>query len=348
MSTTHPAIVLLWGADRGAILAALARLRETLVGGEAAAMAAFNHERFEAPYLRSFVPVVRACAQMPMMTSQRLIELSDPEELGKHARGQPDGEVLPTGDPLAALLDYVAEPNPTSVLAITSTGLRSTSKLVKAAAASPHAEARRFELPNADEAASAIAAVARERGVRLDRDAADVLVRSAGVTMGEVVIAFNKALAHAGTTHVRVADVQAVVRDASEPDVFALTDAIGRGDTKQSLGMLAGLFTKGESDVGAAQRLFGLLVRHFRLLFTAHAAGRNAARALGLPPFIANKYVAQAQATDERRLRRAYAGLARLDDDFKGGSALGGRMPYLLLQRWILDVCEALPRTQPR
>ncbi|TPV92342.1 MAG: DNA polymerase III subunit delta [Myxococcales bacterium FL481] len=342
------AVLLLWGADRGAILQAAQEVREQLVGGDRAALAAFNHERFEAPYLRSFGPVVRACAQVAMGAPQRLVEVSDPEDLGKQARGQAEDDPTPSGDPQQTLLAYVATPNPSTLLLLTSTGLRANAKLVKAVQAHELGQARRFELPDARDAETAIQVLARDRGVELGHGAAQALVHNAGASLGEALVAFENALAHAGTNRIEVVDVAAVVHDETETDVFALSDAIGRGDARQALALLAQLFARGEGDVGTAQRTFGLLVRHFRLLFTAKASGRDAVPALGLPPFIAKKYVAQARGSDEPRLRRAYAGLTRLDDDFKGGSTLGSRLPYLLMQRWVLDVCGALPGTTPR
>ncbi|MEE9382170.1 MAG: DNA polymerase III subunit delta [Nannocystaceae bacterium] len=350
--STSAAVVLLWGPDRGAIRDALASLRASVLGEKGspgASLSAFNHERFDAPYIKSFLPVLRACGQMPMMADRRLVEVSDPEEVAKHAKGQDDdGSGRRSSDPLTELLAYIQSPNAAVVLVITSSGVKSTSKLVKAVQASGSGEVRRFEAPNQRAAVARLAQAALEQGRRIDGPAANALVQAVGTSWDELRVALDRALAHADDQQVGVHDVEAVVVDTSSADVFALTDAVGSGNTTRALQLLAAMFPRGEQDVGASQRLFGLLVRHLRLLFTAHVTGRDAPRALGLPPFIAHKYVDQARRTDDARLRVAYAGLARLDGDFKGNSSLGSRLPYLLLQRWILDVCGGLEHCEPR
>ena len=75
---------------------------------------------------------------------------------------------------------------------------------------------------------------------------------------------------------------------------------------------------------------------------------RDPAGALGIKPFAVRKLEEQAAGFDERRLRAAYAGLARLDADLKGGSKLAYESPYMAIQRWVLDTCLALPGVDPR
>ncbi|MEZ4451723.1 MAG: hypothetical protein R3B09_19815 [Nannocystaceae bacterium] len=147
---------------------------------------------------------------------------------------------------------------------------------------------------------------------------------------------------------VRLGDVQAVVTQSREADVFALTDAVGRGDVHEALRLLAVMFAAGEKETGAAMQLFALLTRHMRLLMTARAHGHDFGRVAGLPPFLVSKYEAQARGFSIDRLRATYAGLARLDSDLKGGSHVAYASPLMALQRWILDVCGALPGVERR
>jgi DNA polymerase III delta subunit len=90
-----------------------------------------------------------------------------------------------------------------------------------------------------------------------------------------------------------------------------------------------------------------MLLWQTRRLCTA-AFAHDPGRALNAKPFAVNKLRQQAARFDERRLRAAYAGLARLDADLKGGSKLAYESPYLALQRWVLDTCNALPGVDPR
>jgi DNA polymerase-3 subunit delta len=250
-----------------------------------------------------------------------------------------------------ALVEYCANPSPTTVLVITSTGLRANSKLVKAASKSTGGAAHRYEVPKDADASAQLVADAKGRGVELDRAAAAALVKAVGGAHAEVESAFERALAHAGRDRVTLDDVRAVVTDVRDANVFELTDAVGKGDVREALTVLARLFSGGEKDFGVGQRVFSMLLRQVRMVFAAKVARGNVAAALGVPPFIARKYEEQARRIDEARLRAAYRGLARLDAEFKGGekgSKLAYESPFLVLQRWILDTCGALPGTEPR
>lgn len=340
-------VILLWGDDRGAIHDELARVREQVLSGEGAVagMEAFNHERFDGPYTESVADVITACAQLPVMAQQRLVELSDPDSFGKHVGGEDAAAAMD------ALIEYCENPSPSTVLVITTTGLRANAKLVKAASKSAGAVARRHEVPKDEDAAASLVAEAKTRGVDLDRAAAVSLVKAVGGAHAEVESAFERALAHAGSSRVTLDDVRAVVTDVRDANVFELTDAVGRGDVRAALSVLARLFSGGEKDFGVGQRVFSMLLRQIRMVFAAKVARGNVASALGVPPFIARKYEQQAQRIDESRLRAAYRGLARLDAEFKGGergSKLAYESPFLVLQRWILDTCRALPGTEPR
>ena len=184
----------------------------------------------------------------------------------------------------------------------------------------------------------------------IDNDAARGLVAAVGKKQTELLEAIDRVVLYVGErSAITSADVGAVVAKTREADVFALTDAVGRGQHHEALSILAAMFRAGEKDASTSMRLFALLTRHMRLVFAAKFAPRGQAPAvLGLPPFIANKYLQQAGQFNEPRLRSAYAGLVRLDHDLKGGSYVAYQSPYMSLQRWILEVCQALPGVEPR
>jgi DNA polymerase-3 subunit delta len=337
-------VVLLWGEDRGAIAGHLERIRREVLMPEGVdtGLGAFNHERFDGPYLASIQPVLDACAQLPMMSARRLVECTSPEELGRQVPGSQDA-----ASALDALVAYVEAPAPTTTLVLTSSGLRSNSRLVKAASKGGRVTAIRCDLPGEAEAAQRVVGLARARGSELSPDVAGLLVQRVGPGLAQLEAALDRVLAYTDGRRPRRDDVIAVVRDEKEDFVFELTDAIGRGDGAQALTLLARVFAKGERDIGEAQRLFALLVRHVRNLYTAKIAGpQHAPAALGLPPFIARKVVDQAARATEENLRRAHLGLAALDLQLKGsaaGARLAQQAPMLQLQRWVMNVCGVLP-----
>lgn len=339
-----PDVVLLWGEDRGAITTHLERLRREVLmpDGVDTGLGAFNHERFDGPYLASIQPVLDACAQMPMMAARRLVECTSPDELGRQVPGSQDA-----ASALEQLIAYVEAPAPTTTLVLTSSGLRSNSRLVKATSKGGRVMAIRCDLPGEAEAAQRVVELSRARGADVSLNVAELLVQRVGAGLAQLETALDRVLAYTDGRRPTREDVAAVVRDEKEDFVFELTDAIGRGDGPLAMSLLARIFAKGERDIGEAQRLFALLVRHVRNLYTAKLVGpQQAPAALGLPPFIARKVVDQASRASEANLRRAHLGLAALDLQLKGsapGAKLAQQAPMLQLQRWVMNVCGMVP-----
>ena len=335
-------VYLLWGEDAAAIQAVIKELRDACFGADkpGAGLEAFNHERFDAPYVRTVGEVLTACSQMPMGAPRRLVELSGVDDMHKHVQAEGSKE-----QSHAALAEYLASPNPSCTLVISSDKLKGTSKLVKAAKKVAKGGAvveAKFGAMREEDAVSELEREARERGVRLGQGAASALVAAIGPIRAELVAALERAIAHAGGQAVGEDDVRAVVVGTREADIFSLTDAIGRRDHRRALAMLATMFRNGEKDTGQAMRVFSMLVWQMRRLCVAKFAD-DPERALGIKPFAVRKLEEQSRAFSDEDLQRAYASLATLDLQFKGGSKVAYHSPYLVLQRWILETCGALP-----
>jgi DNA polymerase-3 subunit delta len=352
-------IYLLWGDDRAALEAVLGALRDAVLrpGGVSTGMEAFNHEQFDAPYVGAAAEVLNACAQIPMMAPRRLVELSSPEDFGRHKRAEElYGDVKPLeskrDDAIDALIGYFDAPNPSTVFVLTSSGISGTSRLVKAAKNSTNVVERKFEPAGDREAVDELLAEARRLGIAVSPAGAQALVNAVGTSLSELLPALERAVAYAHGEHgeqverVERVHVEAVVASTREANVFDLTDAIGLGDHVRALEILARMFHTGEKDSGQANRLLGMLLWQTRRLCTLKFAP-DGGDALNLRGFGLRKLQDQARGFDERRLRAAYAGLARLDGDLKGGSKLAYESPYMALQRWVLDTCGALPQVDP-
>ncbi len=345
-------VYVLYGDEPAAIRAVVEQIRHAVIPPDDAAatsMAAFNHERFDGVDVRSASQVLEACQQIPMMSKHRLVELANPGDLGSKRAADEDAPTSTRDGAMAALAAYIANPSPTTVLVIHGSGIDGRSKLVNAAKKSGWAH----KFAGLERESDALDYVIGEIGRRqrsIDKDAARDLVASVGKKQTELLEAIDRVVLYIGERRaISIADVHAVVANTREADVFALTDAVGRGRHHEALSILLAMFRGGEKDAGTSLRLFALLTRHMRLVFAAKFAPRGQAPAvLGLPPFIANKYLQQAGQFNEPRLRAAYAALVRLDHDLKGGSYVAYQSPYMALQRWILEVCQALPGVEPR
>ncbi|MCA9661142.1 MAG: DNA polymerase III subunit delta [Myxococcales bacterium] len=345
-------VYLLYGDEPAAIREVVDAIREAIIPAKdatAQSMAAFNHERFDGGDVRSASQILEACAQMPMLAPRRLVELSNPDDLGKGGRSE-DGPSSTKEKAIDALAGYIKAPSPSTVLVISGAGIDGRSKLVTTAKKAKGAVAQKFEaLRDDDDACRLAIAEARSRRRRLSDEAAHALVSAVGTGRTELLEGLDRVLLFAGEReNVGVDDVHAVIAQTREVDIFAITDAVGRGDHEAALTLLAQIFAAGEKDTGLAHRLFALLTRQIRLVMSAKAHEGHYHQVADVPPFLVRKVEAQARGFTMERLRAAYAGLARLDFDLKGGSHIAYASPYLALQRWILETCDALPGVDAR
>jgi DNA polymerase-3 subunit delta len=305
------------------------------------------HEKFDGRDLDGAERVLEACAQIPMLGGKRLVELHDPDQIakGKDTKAKDS----PFKQALDALSAYAAKPHATAVLVVTGSGIDGRSRLVKAATKT--GVAKKFEALKRDgDAVGFVLGHARRQEVEIESDAAQAIVAAVGTSQARLMAAFERAELHAGAGRpVRLEDVEAVVSHTREEVIFELTDAVGMGDRDRALAVLHGIFQESAlQEIGQANMVLAMLIRQIRLVFTGTVTKGALEDAAGVPPFVARKLRAQVQRFDERRLRLAYAGLARLDSDLKGGSPVAARSPRLALERWILDVCGGVPGTDPR
>ncbi len=342
-------VYLLHGEEPDAIRRAVRAIRAKVIPPDdatAQSMEAFNYDRFDGSDVREAKQVLDACVQVPMLSEYRLVELRNPDELGKYRRGgDDDGPVSSRDAAVDAIVKYVADPCPSTVFVIYGSQIDARSKLVKAAEKS----GRTYKFTGLAKDRDAIAYVVSEGKrlqVQVDRDAAAWLVDTIGTGRSELTSAVERAKLYADRRQLRRDDFEAVVAHTREANIFQLTDAVGQGDARTALAVLAQFFATGEKDAGTALRLFVMLARQIRLIFAAkfHDQGRGLD---GQNPYLVQKLREQARGFDTHRLRAAYAGLARLDHDLKGGSKVAYASPYLAIQRWILDTCNALPGVDP-
>ncbi len=348
-------VYLMWGDEPILVRELVSAIRtSTLVVGTES----LNHDRFSASELESLVQVLQACAQVPMMAQFRLVELWELETLLARKQDADDEASAPSKgskrkkpeqSPIDRLLTYVSDPNPSTVFVMVASELDARARIVQAvrkAGVLVHFEALR----NDADAVTFVLERARRGGISLDRHAASSLVGAVGSSPSDLITALERAELHAGQgLPVHGEDVDAVVAVTREAVIFDLTDAVGAGDHERALAILARMFTANPvRDTNVAFGVHAMLIRQIRLVFTAKMAPGDVEAATGLPPFVARKLARQAERFDERKLRAAYAGLARLDRDLKGGSKLAQKSPHMALQRWILEVCEALPGIERR
>jgi len=134
--------------------------------------------------------------------------------------------------------------------------------------------------PHTPESARRVAQdLARERGLRLGVSELGLLVESLGADAGRIAAEIEKLALYVGTARpVNVDDIAALVPNAQATTIFALVNALGRGDRKRSLDSLDTLLREGEY----LPLALSFLATQFRLALAAHDAGlRNSQQILG-------------------------------------------------------------------
>jgi DNA polymerase-3 subunit delta len=164
---------------------------------------------------------------------------------------------------------------------------------------------------------------AAELGVTLDTQGARALVAQVGDRQQRLQRELEKlALEHGPGAQLGVHEVEEACASSAERKVWTLADALVAGDRKTSLRVLLELRQQGE-------RLPGLIynmVRRLRdglAIAEALAAGQSTSqvkKTLRMPPFAADRLVADVSKRDVEGLRQALAAMADLEVESRGGA----------------------------
>ncbi len=139
------------------------------------------------------------------------------------------------------------------------------------------------------------------------------------------------------------ADVAALTPYLPEANVFEMVDALAKGDGKRALELIKQSLRDDPREAGF--RLFGLIVRQFRLLaMTRDHLDRGGrphapaiAKAVGVPPFVAGRLAAQAGRFRAAELDAILKRLQQYDQDMKTGR-IDARLALDLLATGLANV----------
>ncbi len=268
----------------------------------------FNYDVFsakDAPAIR----IVEAAETLPAFAARRLVVVEHAEKI--------DGE---NAD---ALIGYVENPNPHSVLLLVADRFDARTRLYKTFKKS--AVVLRFDNPKLGEMPSIVRARAERIGVAIEGLAIRALVDAVGADATAAWQALELLSLYVGPDSgrpIRLADVEAVVTSTKEESIFALVDAIGSGDRAAVLEGLHKMLTESREP---PLRLLAMVVRHYRNLSKVRAAlddgaSRGEIQGLaGVPPFIVDNLIKQARRLPLSALCRGVVACGEADRELKGG-----------------------------
>ena len=280
---------------------AVAAIRDAAVPPEARG---FNYDVVEGR--PKGAQIVALAQTLPMMAQRRMVFVRD---LG-----------LLAADEAPPLIDYLAKPNPSTVLVAITSKLDKRLKLFAQLGKKGYLhvlEAPRNAVPWAREEA-------KLKGVKIDGAAISRLVETVGNDLSRLSLAVEQLGLYAGDRPVTSDDVVELIADTRERSVFELTDAIGAADRSRALAAVASLCDQRESAVGVVV----MLARHVRQLSMLHVCRAHGIprqewnSRIGVPPFVVDKLIAQARSYTPEALATATQRLAIADRALKGDITL--------------------------
>jgi DNA polymerase-3 subunit delta len=250
--------------------------------------------------------VVALAQTLPMMAERRMVFVRD--------------LALMPADDAEPLINYLAKPNPSTVIVGVASKIDKRLKLF--AALSKKGFIHILEAPR--QVAPWVKAEAQAKGVKIDGPAISRLVDAVGDDLSRLSLAVEQLGLYAGDRPVTSDDVDDLIADTRERSVFELTDAIGSGDRARALAAVASLCDQRESAVGVVV----MLARHVRQMSLLHAMRKQGVpknelpSRIGVPPFVVDKLIAQSRSYSPDVLARATQRLAAADRALKGDITL--------------------------
>lgn len=228
-----------------------------------------------------------------------------------------------------ALMRYLEQPSPTTVLVFIADKFDGRTKVYKAAQKA--GAAFRFARPKPSEMPGLVKQRAERRGVKIEPAAVRMLIDAVGADLGAADRSLELLELYRGEEEraVDADDVATVIFAAKEESVFELVDAIGTGDREGALALLYRILVVQREP---ALRVLALVARHYRQLLTTRemldrrVAPAEMASVMGLPPFVVDKLRRQASRLSVDGLVKGHALIKAADRQLKGGRLSDARV----------------------
>ncbi|MBA2384225.1 MAG: DNA polymerase III subunit delta [Actinobacteria bacterium] len=327
--TPDKPVYLITGGDRPKIEKALARLRRH-----------FEPEAVELVFAQEISGGAAAalCNTGSLFGDRRLVVVDGVD-------GQPNAERrLVNGWKAAdvkAIEEYLGSPAPTTVLALVAAELKKDAPLTKACA--KHGEVLAYEVAKKNKTVAPwLAERFRRAGARAEPEAAAALLQLVGEDVRQLANEVDKLATWAAGEPIGEREVELLVPSLADVPIWELTDAWAQREIARALGKSEALLEReGKSRRDTVPRLAAALANHVarvrqcQKIAAEGGRARDAASALKMHPFRAEKMFAQAANFSPEELRDAVVRLAALDLALKGKSKLA---PDLELQRALVDL----------
>ena len=289
----------------------------------------FNLDRFDGRQVTDVESITQAARTLPMLSPTRLVFVN-------HA----EGILALAKDRVKPLLNYIGDPDPSTVLLFYVGGkVPKGSALAKAL--HKHAEVVEFNALREREVLPWLLSEAKAMNIRLERDAAILLVDCLSTDLRALTDALTKLSLFVGDDGaVTAAAVSELVVPSRTKTIWEFLDAVGNRQPGAALQTVGQILDQGDAPL----QVLAMVARLFRQITTGHTilaqggSASEAAKEAGVPRFKEANFVRQCRQYSAADLARAREVIYALDKRLKS-SKVDGR---LWLEHGILDM--AAPR----
>ena len=294
-------IYCLHGNERFLLDRCLAAVRKSVLGSETAGTTGFDHDVFDLKET-PLAQVLGAARTLPMFSKRRLVI----------AEGIDDVKAAE----LEGLVKYVADPNPRGCLVLV--GDKVDGRLRAFAALRKAGFLHEFTRLKDRDLVTWVSTEAKRRGLDIEPAAVQALAEFAGPDLGRVAHAMEQVALFAGG-RIKRAHVEEMIPESRERGVFELTKAIGTGDVRLALSLVANMLRNREP----ALKIQFMLLRQLRQIWRAkELSAASVPRAeiaakVGIAPFFLDDILVPAGRMTAVALKRSFMHLYRADRSLK-------------------------------
>lgn len=237
---------------------------------------------------------------------------------------------------LDPLLPYIHDPSPETILVFVGEKIDARRKFFQDF--KKHGELVEFKKLYDNQMPAAIRDLAQVVGLALTEAALAVFCRRVSSNLQDVHTELEKLAIYVGDRKLAdIADIDAVVTGSRQETVFALNDALGECNAKQSILLIEKILDEGIP----ALVVLSMMVRHFRNLWKIREmVEQNRPRAemakiAAVNPYFLDGLIRQSRNFSSRRLRRVFELFVATDLALKSAAAHQG----VLLEKVVLAIC---------
>lgn len=307
-----PTLILLYGEESFLIEQTVNKIRTVIIGST---RDDFNDHRFSGKTCTAAAVIDAACTY-PVFASRKLVTVHGFDQMPSREQEQ--------------LVSYLQQPAPETCLLLVADKIDSRKKFFLEF--KKKGVVLKFDPLKDGEIPDFVSRRLRDQGIRISRDALDLLCSLLNNKLHEIEAELDKLVLYVGERQkITVVDVEAIVSRGRTESVFDLGTAIGGGDMARALMLVRRFAAAAEPPL----LVLNLITGHFRLLWkirslqSDNVSVADIARNVARPPFVVKRLLEQSRRFSRLDFINAYRLFVETDLALKSS---GGESAALLEQ----------------